>query len=186
MLPVAERTLCFTDLETTGLYFLEGAEILEISAAIVTPDTFEIEDHKTWKVKPYHIHTAHPKALEVNHYDPEAWLDAVPLRTALLEWREFVKGKTLVGHNFPGFDWAFLNFCLWRHQLRVKHGFKLDTITAAYDYARRHPEKKITSLRLQDCARFLGVLAPDQEQTHDAEGDVLLNIKVAKALWGRE
>ena len=93
------------DIETTGTN-PDIHEIIEIGAVNeVTGETLSL------KVVPIHIHTADPRALEVNGYTPEAWKDAVTLGHALLRLKQFsINGRVLpfmLGYNVS-FDRMFL------------------------------------------------------------------------------
>ena len=71
-----DRPLLVLDLETTGL---DPAihEVLEIGAVLCDQRTMKIQGTFQAKVKPRHIETAQPRALEVNGYTREAWKYAV-------------------------------------------------------------------------------------------------------------
>lgn len=103
------RDLLWIDTETTGLD-PERHELLELAAVRRTADRREIGRFSV-RIRPTHLETAEPRALEVNGYTPEGWADAVPLAQAL-EQLVALAGlgdhrPTLAGHNV-GFDRGFI------------------------------------------------------------------------------
>ncbi len=103
--------LAFIDLETTGVD-PSRHEIIEIGVVraqqtgdpkepLREVDRFEI------KIIPEHLERADPKALQVNHYKPEAWMNAVSFQDASIILDEKLKGHILVAQNVT-FDVNFL------------------------------------------------------------------------------
>lgn len=72
---MAYDKLLLADFETTGLDPKKN-EIIEIGAILCDAKTLDIYWEYEIKLKPVALHTAHPKALEVNGYTPELWKDA--------------------------------------------------------------------------------------------------------------
>src|SRR5258708_781182 len=85
-MPMTERPIAFTDLETTGLSVIKH-EIIEIGAVITNSD-LEVIDEVDLKVHPRHIETAQARALEINGYTPDKWVGAICLREALQEYSD--------------------------------------------------------------------------------------------------
>ena len=56
-------------------------------------------DELDLKVRPEHIGTASPKALEVNGYNEADWRDAVDLRSAMERFAALTKDAMLTSHN---------------------------------------------------------------------------------------
>lgn len=102
--------LVFLDTETTGLKPApDAAEIIEIAMVTEYPDG-RVERWVS-KVAPQHIETAHPKALEVNGFTPEAW-EGAPAFTEIADTViEKLSGATVIGHNV-GFDLKFVRAAL--------------------------------------------------------------------------
>lgn len=64
--------IALLDIETSGLDAQEH-EILEIACIVFDDETLEITDTYETKVRPEHIETAHPKALQTNGYTAKEW-----------------------------------------------------------------------------------------------------------------
>lgn len=99
--------ICFVDLEMTGLE-AQKHEIVEIGLVkTLQPDLKIIE---TWeaKVRPEHIETADPKALEISGYNPEGWKNAISLKEMMGILSQKTQGTILAG--FVAFaDYSFLD-----------------------------------------------------------------------------
>ena len=102
-----DRSLVITDLETTGLDPIIH-EVIDIGAVRVDQESLEIEATFTCKIQPVYIELAHPKALEVNGYTPEAWKNAVRHDDA---WQSFFSfGRQGVFSSWSvSFDWGFVD-----------------------------------------------------------------------------
>jgi DNA polymerase-3 subunit epsilon len=103
--------LTFIDVETTGLS-PKSHEILEIGALEVDRDTLEPIAHLSLRIQPQRIHLAEPRALQINGYTPEGWVDAVPLVEGLSKLAPLIANRVWVGHN-PKFDRGFIEAGFW-------------------------------------------------------------------------
>lgn len=121
-IPMTERPLVFTDLETTGLS-AQDHEIIELGAVITTPD-LEVIGEIDYKIRPEHIENAQPEALAVNGYRAEDWGGAIALGDALYQYGKSAENAMFVAHN-PTFDWPF-----------VQEGFRKAGIESPLDYHR--------------------------------------------------
>ena len=93
---------CYIDTETTGLNPAKH-EIIEI--AIITENEDGTFERWHTKIKPDHIENAHPKALEVNGYTPEAWEGAPNFEDVVPEITSRLKGSIwLVTTSTSTFD----------------------------------------------------------------------------------
>ena len=136
-----------TDVETTGLDPSKH-EILEIGLVVFgSSPPFEIVDTLDIKVKPEHIETAEPRALEVNGYDPALWIDSVPLPKALELYYNKARGCTFASHNVT-FDWGFIG-----NDSRFSH-HKLDTVSIAWA---KLPHDKVKGYGLKTLCNYLGI-----------------------------
>lgn len=97
--------LLITDFETTGLN-PEIHEIIEIGATLVDADTLEIINELDLKVRPEHIETAQPRALEINGYNEGWWQNAVSLETAYHAYHVGTEGAVFTAQNVM-FDYGF-------------------------------------------------------------------------------
>jgi DNA polymerase III epsilon subunit-like protein len=128
----------YLDVETTGLdrYRQEIIEIAFVVEAIPESPLVagKILDKWVSKVKPLHIGTAHPKALEVNGYSPEAWKDAPAFAEILPTVEKYAKqAGCIIGHN-PKFDTGFVENAFEREGLHIEFPYhQIDTVTSAWE-----------------------------------------------------
>jgi len=134
---IRRPTRLYLDTETTGLD-PNCHEIIEI--AILIEEVPENPNDlgkiiQTWerKIRPIHIRAAHPKALEVNGYTPEAWEGSLPFADHADEIAGLLaSASTLVGHN-PTFDTNFLRSAFAREGLGIRIPYhQIDTVSLAY------------------------------------------------------
>lgn len=150
------------DTETTHIDEILG-EIIEV--AILTSSGHRYHT----KIKPQHIETANPKALEINGYNEEAWADAVHPGEAVAYIGAHLLDRTIVGHN-PAFDMRHLREFYSR--LDAAHLFKdfdrrlIDTTTLAYEHLVPHGLERTSLHAICD---FLGI---SNEGAHTAMRDV--------------
>lgn len=150
-LPISKKPLAFIDTETTGLDPALN-EIIEYAIVRVSADGRETLRWVT-KIKPQNIETAHPKALEVNGYTPEAWADAPTMAEVGAKILRDLGDCVIVGHNVS-FDEAMLNANLQRAGFTQRIPYhKVDTVTLAYEHL--VPEG-LTSLSLDNIRKFMG------------------------------
>lgn len=117
-----DRPIIITDLETTGISPTRH-EIIEFGAVKVDHQLNELGRFMT-RVRPEHIETAEPEALEINGYDPAFWKWAPNLQAALVAYAEFSKNGILCAWNIT-FEYTFL-----------QEAFRRLTIGNAMDYHR--------------------------------------------------
>lgn len=122
----------FLDTETTGLDPLEGHEIIEI--AIITEYSDGSEEIWETKIKPNRLHLAAPKALEINGYNEEDWLDAMPMSEAIYEIAKRLQGGLLIGYN-PFFDWGFIKAALQEYNLEPSYRIRcIDVMVLVHEH----------------------------------------------------
>lgn len=154
--------LCIFDCETSGLD-PNIHEILEIGFIIADSETLKEYGRFNFKIKPEHIETAHPKALEVNGYTKKDWRKAISIREALSFFAKATDGCHFMAHNVT-FDWKFIEYNL--DDLGIPHGLdyhKLDTLSMCYA---RIPHHKVTSWKLKTICTFLDI--PPEPTIHRA------------------
>lgn len=140
------KPLVFTDVETTGLD-PDKNEILEF-AAIKGSETLVM------KIKPRRIHTAHPKALEVNGYNDTEWADAEDITTAAPKIIAFLRDAVFVAHNAK-FDVSFIESFLREAGITERIDYHVvDTCGLAYVFL---VPKGLESLSLKPVCEFLGL-----------------------------
>lgn len=142
----------YLDTETTGLHASKDkGEIIEI--AIINVGDGKLDKWCT-KIKPQHIETAHPKALEVNGYTEEAWKDAPTFDEVAPEIHKRLKGSIIVGHNV-NFDLKFLrhHFSESSCDLRLSHRNVIDTVTLAHEHLQ---PTGLKSMSMDNIRRWLG------------------------------
>lgn len=160
-----DRKLVFVDTETTGLKpGKDKAEIIEVAVIVEEPNG--LVRHWATKIKPQHIETAHPKALEVNGYTPEKWVYAVEPKIAAQQLMFLLKDATLVGHSVA-FDVRFLDhlFEVCGFSFRVSELPSIDTKKLADQHLKSNGLK---SASLVSCCDFFGW---DRTKAHTAEAD---------------
>ena len=155
-----DKPLTFTDNETTGLDPVVN-EILEFASIKRHKDGRE--ETLVLKIKPRRIHTAHPKALEVNGYNEAEWADAEDISTAAPKIIAFLRNTVFVGHNAK-FDVAFIESFLKEAGITERIDYHVvDTCTLAY--AALVPQG-LESLSLKPVCEFLGI--PPEPAMHRA------------------
>lgn len=179
--PIEDRDLIFVDTETTGLE-PRVHEIIEV--AIIRVNLKEgIRITYETKIKPQHIETAHPRALEVNGYTAEKWVEAPYLGEIAGALVPLLQNGMVVGHNV-GFDLDMLNGNLKEIGVDARLSYhKLDTITLAYEHL---VPLGLQSLSLDNIREFLGW---SKEGAHtamkDAEDAEKLFFLLERANWSR-
>ena len=178
--PLKDRPRLFLDVETTGLDPKEH-ELLEIACVIDTPEggvaSFE------WKVKPEHIETAQPRALEINGYTEEAWKDAKPVAEVLRLLVEHGKYAVIIGHRIS-FDMSFINEALKKAGIEERLDYHIiDTMTLAFEHI---APNGTTSISLQKCCDFLGIEPGNHTALADVTACRALYYKLIRASrWSR-
>ena len=94
----------FVDTETTGLDNRRH-EVIEL--AILTDYPNGKKERWVSKIKPLHIDTADPKALEINGYSEEEWESAPYFAEVYEEVQKRLRVGLIVGHNIQ-FDMNFI------------------------------------------------------------------------------
>lgn len=168
-------TIAFIDIETTGLD-PERHEIIEIAVVIADARTLALQHAVSYRAAPERIEDAEPEALAMNGYTPEAWADALPLRSALSLALPMLEGATIAGHNVP-FDLAFIEKGCHRAFLPMPQSkYRLDTASLAWPLLHAgHIEKP----SLDALARFFGLKRP---HPHRALADARCALDVAREL----
>tara|TARA_X000000950_G_scaffold259444_1_gene327835 strand:+ start:8783 stop:9451 length:669 start_codon:yes stop_codon:yes gene_type:complete len=157
--------LIFLDTETTGLKpGASAGEVIEVALIIEEP-TGAVHYWST-KIKPQHIETASPKALEINGYTSEAWEHAMSPEEAAKALSVLLEGGTLVGHNIP-FDIRFLDALL------SDFGLDFRASDLPYICTKKMADKSLKplgmkSVSLVSCCDFFGW---DRTDAHTAEAD---------------
>lgn len=139
--------LLFVDIETTHLASTTG-EIIEI--AIIKEHRDGKIEHFHSKVKPSHIHTASPRALEVNHYIPLEWKDAPTWKEVAPVVAKWLNYGVIVGHNVS-FDWNYIDHHCRLAKVEQRISFsKIDTQSLCWEHL---PVRGVSMDRIR---RFFG------------------------------
>ena len=131
--------IAFIDIETTGLE-PHKHEIIEV--AIITKETtYHV------KVSPQFIEFADPRALEINGYTPEEWVDSVPSKMVACEVADILSNKIIVGHN-PKFDMSFIRELWELHECTPYVSSRyIDTVQLAREHLPHCPQYKLDVIR---------------------------------------
>lgn len=170
-----KHNLAFIDIETTGLDVILH-EVIEIGCVLTTP-TLEVIEEFELKIKPERPEVANQTSLKVNHYNEEAWKDALTMREAMQIFADKVKDHIMVGQNVA-FDAGFIEHAFSRiNMTNTMHYHKLDTISIAWAKLHRSPDLEHFSLR-EMCLRF-GIV---NEHAHTALSDARATYELYKKL----
>ena len=161
-------TLAFLDLETTHLDPRLG-EIVEIGIVLIKDNiVLNMVDHK---VKPEHLETAHPRALEVNGYKEQNWITAISqIKCAELVAEHLGKPQTvIIGHNIS-FDLKFLRALMIERDIRLDISTipNICTRNLAKNVFKNHP--RVNRFRLDDMREHFGW---SKEGAHTALKDTI-------------
>lgn len=168
-LKLSDKPLCFLDIESSGLDPTIN-EILDFSAS---KNGVEL----SFKIKPRRIHTAHPKALEVNGYTEEEWADAISIEEAAPLISAFLADTIIVGHNVR-FDVGFITEFLKEAGITTRFDYHLvDTCTLAYVFLAKDG---LESMSLESVCKFIGI--PPEPKIHRAINGVRSCIAVYEKL----
>lgn len=167
--------LAFLDTETTGLD-PSLHEVIEFAAIVVDDTKGTVVRYQT-KIKPVQIETAHPKALEVNGYSPEAWGDAAPMTKVGHEIATLLDKCVLVGHNVS-FDEAMLKANMAKAKVEARIPYrKIDTQVLVMEHLFPLGLKRASLDSVRD---FLGW---DKENSHTAMKDTEDAKRLFEILW---
>lgn len=182
----------FFDLETDSIG--PQCQIIQIAAAAVDLDTWKVEATREWKCK-FDEEAANPEALAINHYDREVWeREAIPLGEAMDKFhalcREFatvenIAKKTgrkwyscqLAGFNTESFDMPIIQR-YWRERgiFFAATLWSLDVLQLAR-WRTIHRTDIINNKLATLCEKF-----DIEHKAHDALGDVLATVELARRL----
>lgn len=143
------------DTETTGLDPTKH-ELLEVAAIRTSPDGKTIIKTYEAKLKPLHLETAEPKALQINGYNSTDWADEMCAKPEIVvdELQKMAGNTVLVGQNVS-FDEGFLTPLFTRLKMKAPWGYhKVDTVALAWPLFCYTP---MEGLSLEKVCRFLGV-----------------------------
>jgi len=175
-LPPHLRTLCFIDLETTGLD-ASRHEVLEVAVLRVDARSLQVLAEYEARVQPARLADAHPEALAVCGYSDEEWRNALPLQEVLATVTPLLAGTLVAGHN-TSFDWGFLVEAYRRTELSLPSVdyHRLDTASLAWPLL---ATGEVESLSLNALARRFGLHRPSP---HRAMADARCALEVARCL----
>jgi len=174
------RNIAITDLETTGLDPLKH-EIIEIGLVLISQPELEIIETLDIKVKPEHIETATPEALQINGYRKEDWGNAVSLQDALSAYLKKATGALFCAYNI-GFDLPFIKQACVRTNIPLtldQHCIDIPTLVWS-----NYRTTKLERMKLSIVAQYLG-LDPEPE-VHRAINGAMLAYEVLKKITDEE
>ena len=175
------RPLIFIDVETTGLDPTQH-EMIEVAAVVAYPDKNVETPVFEARIRPTHIETASPRALEVNGYSEKDWADARPMEEVLPELVAFLEGAVIGGQN-TRFDVGFIHAALKHHGMDVRIDYHvIDVSTLAYEHLVPLGLKR---LNLAAICEFIGV--DPEPDVHRALNGAMKALEIyyalSKATW---
>ncbi len=179
MMKAGQRKIAITDIETTG-DIPSRHEIIEIGLVVFDPNTFEILETMSKKVKPENIETAVPEAILYNGYTEEAWKEAVSLREAMEEYGEKTKDCMFCAYNVS-FDWGFINesfakFGIENPMATRENHDRLDLLTLAWERGLKNQD----SFSLKTACNLFGI--PPEPEPHTALNGAMTSYELFKKL----
>lgn len=172
-----DRPIAITDLETTGLDERHH-EIIEIGLILAHQQNLEILQVFETKVRPEHIETASPRALEINGYDPELWKEAPWLLWAMAQYAIKTQNAMFAAHNVTH-DWAFIREGFRKtgvNNLMDYH--RIDLFSIAWEKLTRSTDLK--EFKLKQLCRHFGI--PEEPEPHRAINGARCAYEVFKRL----
>ena len=177
------HNLAFIDVETTGLD-PEKHELIEIGCVLAKQipvegkgSRLELIDEFEFKIFPEHLEDSDPESLMINGYTAERWANAIPLKEAMEQFSEKVRGASFVAHNVS-FDLAFIDKAFKKTGVKnLMHYHKIDTISLAFAILYHNPEVEKFSLRF--LCEYFGIT---NENAHTALSDARATFEVYKRL----
>jgi len=162
------------DTETTGLN-PKVHEVIEIGLIVVDSEDLSESDRFYSKVAPERMEDADERALLINHYSWQSWIDAPAKEVVVDRLEPFFDEHTIIcGHNIP-FDIAFIDAMFKScNKGPLLYGGIIDTKRVA-----KQLNIKSASYRLGALCQKLGI---DQKNAHSALSDVMANIELFRQL----
>lgn len=188
--------MVFFDFETGGIK--PESPNIQLAAIAVDGNFNELESFET-KIA-FDISKADAKALELNHYTPEAWENAPTEAFVVHQFAQFLnrhktlsmvsrtsgrpyKVARLAGHNAHSFDAPRLQDMFRRHNAFLPaHPIALCTLQRAMWWANENCIFA-DSFRLEACCSLMGI---ELKKAHDALNDVRASIAIARFIAGQK
>lgn len=182
-----QQRLAFVDLETTGLDPFRH-EIFEIGIVLAEqipgapghPALRKISEHELL-LRPRHLETADPKALEVSKYRVRDWAGALDQKEGIASLAALMKGAVFIAQNVA-FDWSFLQKAGNEYGVDfepVVHYHKLDL--ASMVFATHYREPRLQKYSLREMCEYFGVT---NAASHTALADARAAFEVAERVIG--
>lgn len=188
--------IVYFDLETGGLAMT--CPIIQIAAAAYDDNGKELAVFE--RKLQFDKIDCEAEALQMNHYSPEEWQDAVHPREAVLGFAEFCRwyksvemvskrtGKPykvarLGGYNAATFDNPRLKKLFNDNtEFLPAHPVVFDVFQLALWWLHRNPDNKPENAKLATLAKFFGV---EHAKAHDALSDVRATAAIAQFILAR-
>lgn len=173
--PLYQKPLVWVDTETTGLDS-EHNDIIEIAIIRVEDDTEWVMHQFINMERP---ENAHPRALEVNGYTPEAWAANGAVEPAEA-WQRIadsgILDEAIIAGQNVRFDAGFINASFKRHGIETRMDYHLyDTCSLALEHLRPW----MSSISLVPTCVALGIPVTN---AHTALADTRMAMEVEKRL----
>lgn len=171
-----ERPIAITDCEMTGLDSSRH-ELIEIGLVLIDQPGLNIIDTFEVKIRPEHIETADPKALQVNGYTSESWQNAVSLKEAMEQYGRKTQNAIFAAYNIA-VDWSFIDLAFKKTGVSHSMDYHMIDIPSIAWAKLRHTS--IEKIRLSVLAPLLGV--PPEPEVHRAINGANVAYQILKKL----
>jgi DNA polymerase III subunit epsilon len=176
-----KQNIVITDLETSGLN-PNLHEIIEIGAIKVSQPDLRVLGWMNVKVQMDHPEFADKKALEVNGYTPEAWVDAISQQDAMQQYAAFADGCVFAAYNVT-FDWGFIDATMMRQAVKNSISYhRLDLLSLAYELAPKFaaPGTRMSYINLKAACGYFQV--KPEPAVHRAAVGALTALRVFRSM----
>lgn len=176
------KPVVWFDLESTGLPPFDMVDIVEIAIVHADAETQKLHPPYSDVVKP-------PRGI------PKSVFAFMPLRDKdVADKPSFKEIAPMVhkmmhdhvwaGHNIRRFDIPLLELEFRRAGLEPP---RCAGVIDTYEFATKHfaGRRGLFKMKLEVLAQYFGIISPDENQTHRALDDVLLNIRVAQRMFAQ-
>lgn len=155
-----EENYVVVDLETTGLSFENGDEIIEIGVTEIKNDNIKLNYSRL--IKPVGFITT--RITQITNITNEMVKNEKSIEEVLPKFREYIGDKTVIAHNAK-FDIGFLNHYLGKMGLKP-----IEKYICTLEMLKNNPKYTNRKRNLAAACEFYGI---DNKNAHRADSDTL-------------